>query len=401
MKRLLYILSVFALTACVAVRESGFGDSAQRDWHIFRGTPSLSGYTECYLPASPKLLWSTTTHTRTVASPIVFDGVVFMLNRKGELRGYTLDGDSCAYYNFKTAVEASFIASDTMLYVGRIDGYVSALSIKGLPLDGEASVEKLHLSLSPVWQYETMGQISGSPNLVGDNLLVGSYDNSMYTFQAKTGMKTGQFETGYYINGTAAVWHRYMIFGGCDAWVRVVDVGTGEMTDSLQLDSYVPASPAVLDFWRQGKSSVACACDYNGNVYEMTLDGGRIPSHRKLYAAPKGEDDQNGGVMSMPALTQRDVIVLSGERYISCIDRSSGQVRWRKMLRGTAGECSPLVAQDKVLVCTKDGHVSILGVEDGSELWHYETGEQIIASPAIIGDRFFIQTSRGTLLCFS
>jgi outer membrane protein assembly factor BamB len=71
------------------------------------------------------------------------------------------------------------------------------------------------------------------------------------------------------------------------------------------------------------------------------------------------------------------------------------------MLRGMTGECSPLVVQDKVLVCTKDGHVSIFDNKDGTELWHYEAGEQIIASPAIIGDRFFILTSRGTLMCFA
>ena len=239
-----------------------------------------------------------------------------------------------------------------------------------------------------------MGQISGSPNLVGDQLLVGSYDNSMYTFDTKTGRKTGQFETGYYINGTAAVWKHYMMFGGCDSWVRVVDVSTGEMTDSLELDSYVPASPAILD-------DVACACDYNGNVYEMQIDNGKIKSHRKLLSTSADNDGQDGGVVSMPTLTHNEVYILSGDRYLSCIDRSSGKVRWKKMLRGMTGECSPLVALDKVLVCTKDGHVSIHDSADGTELWHYEAGEPIIASPAIISDRFFILTSRGTLLCFS
>lgn len=106
-------------------------------------------------------------------------------------------------------------------------------------------------------------------------------------------------------------------------------------------------------------------------------------------------------MVSMPTLTPDAVYVLSDDRYVSCIDRQGGKVRWRKMLRGMAGECSPLVAQDKLLVCTKDGHVSIHDTQTGAELWHYETGEQIIASPAIIGDRFFILTSRGTLLCFN
>jgi outer membrane protein assembly factor BamB len=320
-----------------------------------------------------------------VASPIVYDGVVYTLSRKGELRGYTLEGDSCCGFDLGTAVEASFVAMDTTLYIGRIDGFVTALSLKQLQKTGV---------MKPLWEFETLGQISGSPNLVGDQLLVGSYDGSMYTLDNRTGRKTGQFETGYYINGTAAVWKNYMMFGGCDAWVRVVDIATGTQTDSLELDSYVPASPAILD-------GVACACDYNGNVYEMTLEDGKIASHRKLLASSEDNEGQDGGVVSMPTLTRTDVYILSGDRYISCINRATGQVRWRKMLRGMTGECSPLVAQDKVLVCTKDGHVSIFDSKDGTELWNYEAGEQIIASPAIIGDRFYILTSRGTLMCFN
>ena len=367
------------LSACVGTTESVDGDAGMHDWPIFRGSASLCGYTDCMLPDVPKQLWSVSMLTRTVASPIVYDGVVYTLNRKGELHGFTLDGDSCCYYDLGTTVEASFIAVDTTLYIGRIDGFVTALNITSQP--------------SPLWEFETFGQISGSPNLVDDQLLVGSYDGCMYTLKTQTGNKTGQFQTGYYINGTAAVWKGYMLFGGCDAWVRVIDIAKGVMTDSLELDSYVPASPAILD-------GVACACDYNGNVYEMTLDKGKIVSHRRLVASKTDDDDQDGGVVSMPTLTKEAVYILSGDRSISRIDRSSGKLRWKKLLRGMTGECAPIVAQDKVLVCTKDGHVSMLDSKDGKELWHFETGEPIVASPAVIGDRFFILTSRGTLICF-
>ena len=354
-------------------------DNRDRDWTIFRGAPSLSGYADCDIPASPQLLWSKSVQTRTEAAPIIYDGYVYTLDRKGRLRQFSPEGDSVLVHDFQTTIEASFIVDDSMLYVGRIDGFVNAFSINRQRV---------------VWDYETLGQISGSPNLAGNQLLVGSYDGSMYALDTKTGRKTSQFETGYYINGTAAVWKGYMMFGGCDAWVRVVDISTGTMTDSLELDSYVPASPAILD-------GVACASDYNGNVYEMTLDNGIISKHRKLLATSSDNEDEDGGVVSMPTLTRTDVYILTGDRYISCISRATGKVRWKKMLRGMTGPCSPLVAQDKVLVCTKDGHVSILDSEDGTELWHYETGEPIIASPAIIVDRFYILTSRGTLMCFN
>lgn len=354
------------------------GDDQLTDWTIFRGSPSLCGYTDRALPEAPQLLWSVSTQMRTEAAPIVYDGWVYTLDRKGRLRRFSSEGDSMLVHDFQTTIEASFVVDDSMLYVGRTDGYINAFSIQRQQV---------------VWDFETLGQISGSPNLVDNQLLVGSYDGSMYTLDLTTGSKKGQFETGYYINGTAAVWDHYMMFGGCDAWVRVVDVTTGQLTDSLKLDTYVPASPAILD-------GVACACDYKGNVYEMTLDSGKITKHRKLLASSVENEEEDGGAVAMPTLTRSDVYILSGDRNISCIGRETGELRWKKMLRGMTGECSPLVARNKVLVCTKDGHVSVFDSKDGTEQWHYEAGEPIIASPAIIADRFYLLTTRGTLLCF-
>lgn len=382
MKKLLFY--IFLICTFASCSESSLQDANKHDWTIFRGSPSLCGYTENRLSDNPQMIWSTTTKTRTVSAPIVFNNVVYTLSKKGELRGYTLEGDSCAYYNFDTTVEAPFTVSNGILYVGRIDGFVTALDIS----DPSNLISQQHL-----WDYETEGQISGSPNLVGGNLLVGSYDNFMYTFDAKTGAKLSQYETGYYINGAAAVWDKYMVFGGCDAWVRIVDTTNGEVTESLKLDSYVPASPAIY------KGDVTI-CDYNGNVYEMNLDKGKIASSRKLVEVIKGEDNETEGSVAMPTVTKDAVYILSGDRYLARIDKKDGAVKYKKMLRGQTGECSPIVARDKVLVCTKDGHVSIFNADDGAEIWHYEVGEQIIASPAVIDDRFFILTSRGTLLCF-
>ena len=129
------------LNACVGTRDFLDDHSDVQDWTIFRGSPSLCGYTDCALPDVPQLEWSVTTQTRTVASPIVFNSVVYMLSRKGELRGYTMEGDSCFYHDLKTTVEASFIAMDTTLYIGRIDGKVTAL-----PLNSHLSPLTSHLS---------------------------------------------------------------------------------------------------------------------------------------------------------------------------------------------------------------------------------------------------------------
>jgi outer membrane protein assembly factor BamB len=58
------------------------------------------------------------------------------------------------------------------------------------------------------------------------------------------------------------------------------------------------------------------------------------------------------------------------------------------------------VADDAVVVCTRTGVVSVLDAESGELRWEYDAGEQIVASPAVVKDHFYILTSRGTLLCF-
>ena len=78
----------------------------------------------------------------------------------------------------------------------------------------------------------------------------------------------------------------------------------------------------------------------------------------------------------------------------------NGKEKWYASLKGDAGECSPILVDNRLLVCTKTGIVSIHEVSTGRQLWEYETGEQIIAQPLVIGSHFYIQTARGTLLCF-
>lgn len=383
MKKLLIfaLLVLCFFGSCSVASDLQFGGQSA-NWPIFRGSPSLSGNSECDISATPQLQWSRSVKTRTVSSPIVYDGVVYTLDRKGKLRSYTSNGDSAIVHDFNTPVEASFIVNDSMLYVGRIDGFVNAFSLKS------GKVE---------WKFETLGQISGSPNIVSVNskphLLVGSYDGNMYVFDATKGNNINKFTTGYYINGTAAIWRNYMVFGGCDKWLRIVDCTSGVATDSLELDAYLPASPAIL-------GDIAYEADYNGNIYEITLKDGRFAKHRKLVDVKEEDEESASGLISMPTAARDAVIAFTGERYISCFERSDGSLRWTKMLRGNVAESSPVVCNDKLIVCTKDGHVTIHDISDGKELWHYDAGEQIISSPAVIPGCFYILTSRGTILCF-
>ncbi len=372
-------LSVIMLILAACGDKSDFsGSDGDMDWPLFRGDVGLSGYASIDLPEKPSLLWSFRSDTRTVSSPVIEKGTTYWCDRRGRLRGVDIKGELTFDYDFKTAVEATPMIYDSTVYIGRIDGFMSAVSLA---------------KRDTIWNFETMGQVSASPNLMKFSgrkaVIFGSYDNNLYCVDAKTGEELSRFESGYYLNGAAAVWKGHVIYGGCDSWVRIVDCKTGIQTDSILLDAYVPASPAIMgDYCYVG--------DYSGNIYKLMLENGKIIRHMKIVA----EEGDNGSFVSVPAISSEAYYYLSGERYIHAKSRKNGKIIWKYMLKGNVGESSPLVCNDKVIICTKTGIVSILHAETGKLLWEYDTGEQIIGSPAVIKDHFMILTSKGTLLCF-
>lgn len=377
----LYMCVAVCVAVCLAACGSGGGtggDAGDLDWLIFRGNSSLSGYTDRSLPRDPVLLWSYKGGVRTVSSPVVCGGTTYWCDKNGRISGIGLAGNPVFSYELGTQVEATPMICDSVLYIGGLDGRMSAVALS---------------RKDTLWNFGTMGQISASPNRVdfgGRKAIVfGSYDNYLYCVDEHTGREIGRFESGYYLNGAIALWKKHVVFGGCDSWVRVIDCRTGMPTDSLLLDAYVPSSPAIMgDYVYVG--------DYTGNIYELYLEDGKIARKRKIVVA----EEENGSFVSVPAIRDNTLYILSGDRYLYAIDRMDGSVNWKYLLKGNAGESSPLVCGDKVLVCTKTGIVSVLDTDNGRLLWEYDTGEQIVGSPAVIKDHFFILTAKGTLFCF-
>ncbi|WP_291529870.1 PQQ-binding-like beta-propeller repeat protein [Bacteroides sp. UBA939] len=376
MKQLLSILTLCLLLSCSG--HSNRFASGSKDWKLFRGDPSLSGYTTTDLPEKPTLLWTYKSEGKTASSPVIDNGTTYWCDKRGHVRGVDINGTLVFEYDLQTAVEATPMIYDSILYVGRIDGFMTAISLA---------------KKDTIWNYETTGQISASPNAMTfegcEAIVFGSYDNFLYYVDAQNGKELSRFESGYYLNGAAALWKGYAVFGGCDAYVRVIDCRTGVQTDSLLLDAYVPASPAIMD-------DCCYVGDYSGNIYELALKEGRIIRHNKIITA----DSENGSFVSVPAVSDEALFVFSGDRNLCSVNRKSGNPNWKYLLKGTVGESAPVVCNDKVIACTKTGIVSIFDADSGELLWEYDTGEQITGSPAIIKDHFMVLTVKGTLFCF-
>jgi outer membrane protein assembly factor BamB len=373
---LFFLLSLTLLSGCK--KKSSDEDNTTQNWSIFRGNPALTAYTDVKLPDNPILLWTFKSDSYTKSSPIVYNRVTYWCNKRGRIFGINSEGEQVFDFAMETAVEATPMIYDSVLYIGRIDGFLYAISL--------AKQEIL-------WSFETWGQIAASPNRIGfegkETIIIGSYDNFLYCIDSKNGKEINRFESGYYINGAVAQSNNFVVFGGCDGWVRVVDCISDIQTDSLDVGIYIPASPAI-------SNNCCYIADHSGNLHEIKLNKGKIVSYKKIIET---QDDSHAFV-SVPAVSDRMVFVVSDDRYVYAINRKDGAVAWKYLLKGDTGESSPVICKDKLLVCTKTGIVSIHSAKTGDLLWEYDTGEPIIASPAVIEGRFYILTNRGTLFCF-
>jgi outer membrane protein assembly factor BamB len=358
--------------------KTGNDDNSHKDWSIFRGNTSLTAYTDVSLPDNPQLLWSFKSDTYTKSSPIVYDRIAYWSNRRGRIYGVDSEGKQVFDYAMETAVDATPMIHDSVLYIGRIDGRLFAISTA---------------KQDTLWTFETFGQIAASPNRMNfggkEAIIVGSYDNNVYCIDAQNGKEINRFESGNYINGAVAQSNNFIVYGGCDGWVRVVDCVSGIQTDSLDVEIYIPASPAISNDW-------CYVDDHSGNVYEIKLDKGKIVSSKKIVESL----DESSTFVSVPAVSDKMLYIVSDDRNIYAINRKDGSVAWKYLLKGDTGESSPVICKDKLLVCTKSGIVSIHNAKTGDLLWEYDTGEQIIASPAVIDGYFYVLTFKGTLFCF-
>jgi len=353
-------------------------NNTNEDWSIFRGNPALTAYTNVSLPDNPVLLWSFKSDSYTKSSPVVYNRVAYWSNKRGRIFGIDIEGQQVFDYAMETAVDATPMVYDSVLYIGRIDGNLCAISL---------------VKQDTLWTFETWGQIAASPNRMNiegkEAIIIGSYDNYLYILDRENGKEINRFESGYYINGAVAQYNNCVVFGGCDGWLRIVDCVSGVQTDSLNLEIYIPASPAI----HNNRCYIA---DHSGNVYEIEIANEKIVSSQKVIESK----DENSAFVSVPAVSEKMVYVVSDNRNIYAINRKDGSVAWKYLLKGNTGESSPVICKEKLLVCTKTGIVSILNTKTGELLWEYDTGEQIIASPAVINGYFYILTFKGTLFCF-
>ena len=201
---------------------------------------------------------------------------------------------------------------------------------------------------------------------------------------AKSGKGLWKFETQNYVNGVPTIFdQKYVVFGGCDSMLYVIDLETGKEIRSLEVEAPIAASVAVAD-----------GVGYVGNMdravmaFDLT-NGNQVWSYR----------EKNFPYFSSPALSEKSVFIGGRDKGLHAIDRVSGKQQWRFSAKGRV-DSSPVLAGDTLVFGSMDGKLYLLSAKSGKEIVSYEI-ENPSSTPAITKDKIVVGCEDGKVYAFN
>jgi eukaryotic-like serine/threonine-protein kinase len=364
-----------ALTAALFLTLSATSLRAQEapadNWSQFRGNHRLSGVSDSKVPASLKVLWTYEAGDPIESSAAIVGGTVYVGSQKGELVALNLD-NGAVYWKYKIDApigESSPAYSSGVVYFGDLAGWLHAVNAS----DGKK-----------IWAFKTGTEIKSSPVVVGDRVLIGSYDEHLYCVSTRNGSLVWKFKTNGPVHSTPGISNGVAFIAGCDEMFRGISISDGREIFSVSSEAYTGASPAIRD-------NSAFYGTFNNEVLMVNLVNHRVEWR---YEHPQ----RKFPYYSSAAVTADRVVVGGRDKLVHGLNLE-GKGVWTFATRSRV-ESSPAIADGRVFVGSNDSRFYVLNVTNGAKLWEFNAGAPLSASPAIAKGRIVIGAQDGRLYCF-
>lgn len=404
-----FALAGLLLFAVVA--SSARADEATK-WDQFRGPKGTGVHPTAEPPVEfgpdQHVLWKTPVHGRGWSSPVTLDGRVWLTTATEDgkrLSALSLDLETGKVISDRVVFEVdeprfchptnSYASCTPCVEAGRV--YVHFGSYGTACLDAATG--------DTLWERrdfvsDDFRGPASSPILHGDLLIV-QHDGIDFQFVVALNKTTGE-----------TVWRRDRdIEYGTDngdykkayGTPTVIRVGETEQLISVAAVNAVAYDPTNGNpIWRikQGGMNSAAPPLFDGE--RLYLTGGSGPTSL-VAVSPTGSGDitdshlqWNSGKSvpqrSSPLLVDGLLITTDDNGVAMCRDATTGKLHWRKRLGGTFWS-SPVTAAGRVYAFNKSGEGFIFAAEpEYRELAKIDLGEEINATPAIVGDTLIVRT---------
>ncbi len=340
----------------------------ESDWPQFRRDPALTGTVAAGPGPDLELRWSVPLGFSVESSPAVVDGFVYATSLPGVLVKLALsDGaETWRYQPGAAAIEAdgfeddlfgesSPAVADGAVFVGDLLGTLHAVDAAGG---------------TPLWTFDTGAEIKASPVVVGDLVLVGSYDEHFYGLDRKSGALRWKLQTEGPVHATASLHEGLAWITGCDAILRGVRIHDGVEAARFDSGAYTAASPAIV-------AGVLHYGTFNNEVLAVDIAAGAL---RWRYEHP----ERHFPFYASAAVSGDTVIVAGRDKLVHALDRATGEARWTFRARARF-DASPAIAGGLVYAGNADGRLYVLDLGTGEQRGEFHAGAPIMGSPAVTG----------------
>ncbi|MCB9779250.1 MAG: PQQ-binding-like beta-propeller repeat protein [Alphaproteobacteria bacterium] len=274
----------------------------------------------------------------------------------------------------------------------------------------------VHLSsdLTETWRTEAMAIGSytaskSSPTVAGGQVYVGVDDGRLYALDQDDGDVLWSFETHQVkveddradddpdhrgIHGTAAVADGRVFIGDYSGWLYALDAKDGALLWEIDLGGSIGASPVLY----QGMVFVSVEFpDPDGKVFMVDqADGCVVWESEYLGNHPHSSTtiDPDTGTLFVGANNGR----------FAAFDFVEGDLVWEVWMEdvdedgvGDEIKSTAAVSGDRVYITSWDKRLHVYDIDDGSELWSFETGASSMSSPSVYGDVVYVGSHDGRL----
>ncbi|MDE1151997.1 MAG: PQQ-binding-like beta-propeller repeat protein [Micavibrio sp.] len=332
------------------------------------------------------------------AAPVVAEGVVYTIDAESNVSAFNLQDGKRKWQvsmvpkgeSDKGGIGAGLAFASGRLYAVNGDRYVVAIN----PANG-----------ANLWKAPLQAPARSAPTIMEDRLYVVTLDNRLSVFNANDGKPlwnyTGVSETTNLLGSASPAADSTLvvlpmssgeIFGlrpenGQMAWED--NLSAVRSTGSLNSLSDIKALP-VID---QG---VVYAVSFSGRMVALDEVSGNRIWQREI------------GSSETPWAAGDTVFVLTSEQQLIALTRASGDIRWVTQLPRYEEEkhenpvvwSGPVLAGDRLVVVSTDGQMLDISPQDGSIFRTEKTGRPTDISPVVADNTLLILTKDGELIAY-
>ena len=251
------------------------------------------------------------------------------------------------------------------------------------------AINKKHDDIKLVWKYQDKSDVGAGTAVTPDFVIATNTSGHVYALDRHTGKLKWNFATGGKIYSTPAVAKGYVVVGSSDHYVYGLSVTTGALIWKVAAEKPVLGSPVIKD----------------SHVFIGASDGHFRALNLKTGKVVWDFNQVNGFVVTKPLIYQGKVFFGSWNNEFYALDIRTGKLAW-KWNNGSANRmfspaaCYPVAAHGRVFLVAPDRFMTSLNASTGEVIWRKQMkGVRVRESMGLSADKslIYVKTMDGQL----